>query len=134
LGSTLYYLLTGQSPFPGTAAEKMAARQVRGVPRPSVVKPDVPRDLDAIVERMTAKDPHERYQTTNDVVAALMPWLPVNQWVTLGAGLHKPEAEVEKEDAAGDEPPVKDKKTQPLVWVLAGAVVVVAVLAALFAR
>jgi serine/threonine-protein kinase len=134
LGSTLYYLLTGQSPFPGTAAEKMAARQVRGVPRPSVVKPDVPRDLDAIVERMTAKDPHERYQTTNEVVAALMPWLPVNQWVTLGAGLHKPDAELEKEDAAEDGPPVKDKKTQPLVWVLAGAVIVVAVLAALFAR
>jgi hypothetical protein len=41
---------------------------------------------------------------------------------------------MEKEDAAEDEPPVKDKKTQPLVWVLAGAVVVVAVLAALFAR
>jgi serine/threonine-protein kinase len=132
LGSTLYFLLTGQSPFPGTAAEKMAARQVRGVPRPSAVKPDVPRDLDVIVERMTAKDPHERYQSTADVVTALMPWLPVNQWVTLGAGLHKPD--VEAKEPAGEEPPVKNKKVQPLIWVLAGAVAVVAVLAALFAR
>jgi len=133
LGSTLYYLLTGQSPFPGTAAEKMAARQVRGVPRPSAVRPDVPRDLDAIVEKMTAKDPHERYQSTGEVVTALMPWLPVNQWVTLGAGLHQPEADEAKEEAE-EAPAARGKKTQPLVWVLAGAVAVVVVLAALFAK
>jgi serine/threonine-protein kinase len=134
LGSTLYYLLTGQSPFPGTAAEKMAARQVRGVPRPSAVRPDVPRDLDAIVERMTAKDPHERYQSTADVVAALMPWLPVNQWVTLGAGLQRPAGDEEAKAPAGGGPPVTGRPVPPLAWVLAGAVAVVAILAALFAR
>ena len=32
LGSTFYYLLTGQLPFPGSASEKMAERQIRGVP------------------------------------------------------------------------------------------------------
>ena len=84
LGSTLFVLLTGRSPFPGTAAQKMADRQVRGVPRPSEVNPAVPRELDAIVQKMGAKDPHERFQTAGEVVAALHPWLPVAQWVALG--------------------------------------------------
>jgi eukaryotic-like serine/threonine-protein kinase len=86
LGSTLYYLLTGQSPFPGTAAEKMSERQLHGVPKPSLVRPDVPRELDAVVERMAAKDPHLRYQTAVQVATALHPWLPMAQWLALGIG------------------------------------------------
>lgn len=89
LGSTLYVLLTGQSPFPGTASQKMSERQVRGVPRPSDVRPDVPRELDAIVQKMGAKDPHERFQSAAEVVAALHPWLPVSQWVSLGVFAEK---------------------------------------------
>ncbi|HEY2787151.1 MAG TPA: serine/threonine-protein kinase [Fimbriiglobus sp.] len=131
LGSTLYYLLTAQSPFPGSAAEKMAARQIRGVPRPSLVQPNVPRDLDHIVQKMTAKDPHERYQNTNEVVAALSPWLPVNQWVTLGAGLNK---DVEEEEATEEPEVKKDSTVWVIVGVLGGAVALVAVLAALFAK
>jgi len=90
LGSTLYSLVTGQSPFPGTASQKMAERQVRGIPRPSDVRPDLPRELDAIVQKMGAKDPHERYQSAGEVVAALHPWLPVAQWVSLGLFAEKP--------------------------------------------
>lgn len=129
LGSTLYYLLTGRSPFPGTAAEKMAARQVKSVPRPSAVRPDVPRDLDEIVLRMTAKDPHERYQSAGEVVAALLPWLPVNQWVTLGAGMNPPDPEPEVGEVAADKPGT----AWVVAAVLGGAVFVVAVLAAVFA-
>ena len=38
---------------------------------------------------MGAKDPHERYQSAGEVVAALHPWLPVAQWVTLGLHVEK---------------------------------------------
>jgi serine/threonine-protein kinase len=86
LGSTFYTLLTGQSPFPGTAAEKMQQRQLRGVPAPSKVRPGLPRELDAIVLKMAAKDPHERYRSVGEVVAALHPWLPLAQWAALGIG------------------------------------------------
>jgi serine/threonine-protein kinase len=84
LGSTMYQLLTGRSPFPGTATEKMAARQLQGVPKPSAARPDLPPELDEIVQKMGAKDPHERYQSAGEVVTALHPWLPVAEWVTLG--------------------------------------------------
>jgi eukaryotic-like serine/threonine-protein kinase len=91
LGSTFYTLLTGQSPFPGTAAEKMAKRQIQDIPAPSLVRKGVPRELDAIVQKMGAKNPHERYQTADDVVLALQPWLPVAEWAAIGAAL-KPTA------------------------------------------
>ncbi|QJW97957.1 serine/threonine-protein kinase [Frigoriglobus tundricola] len=84
LGSTFYYLLTGQVPFPGLAPEMMAERQIRGVPSPLKLKPNVPKEMDAIVQRMGAKDPHARYQSARAVVMALQSWLPVSQWQMLG--------------------------------------------------
>jgi serine/threonine protein kinase len=84
LGSTFYYLLTGEVPFPGLAPEMMAERQIRGVPSPAALRPEVPREIDAIVRKMGAKDPHERYPTAREVVAAMHPWLPLEQWQSLG--------------------------------------------------
>ncbi len=80
LGSTFYYLLTGQVPFPGLAPEMMAERQIRGVPAPSSVRPGIPREIDALVKKMGAKDPHERFASAREVVIALHAWLPVEQW------------------------------------------------------
>ncbi|MBM3982641.1 MAG: serine/threonine protein kinase [Planctomycetes bacterium] len=90
LGSTFYYLLTGQVPFPGLAPEMMAERQIRGVPAPSKLRPKVPPELDAIVQKMGAKDPHARYQSARDVVIALHSWLPVAQWQALGLSAEPP--------------------------------------------
>src|SRR5262249_56934862 len=56
LGSTFYYLLTGQVPFPGLAPEMMAERQIRGVPSPAKLKPTMPPEIDGIVQRRGAKD------------------------------------------------------------------------------
>jgi serine/threonine-protein kinase len=84
LGSTFYYLLTGQVPFPGLAPEMMAERQIRGVPSPARLRPNIPKDIDEIVQRMGAKDPHVRLQSARDVVIALQSWLPVAQWQALG--------------------------------------------------
>ena len=91
LGSTFYYLLTGTVPFPGLAPEMMAERQIRGVPSPSVLRPEVPREIDAIVRKMGAKDPHERYPSAREVLQAMHPWLPLEQWQSLGISLPEPE-------------------------------------------
>lgn len=80
LGSTAFYLLTGQKPFPGTAMEAMTARQLKDIPKPSSVRAGVPKELDEIVTKMGAKDPHQRYQSARDLVIALQSWLPVAQW------------------------------------------------------
>jgi serine/threonine protein kinase len=75
LGGTLYFLLTGSSPFPdGSIAEKLA-RQQKGDPTPvTAFRPDVPPKLLAVMNRMMRKNPDDRYQTPEDVLAALKPW------------------------------------------------------------
>jgi serine/threonine-protein kinase len=84
LGSTAYYLMTGEFPFPGTATEMMTERQLHGVPRPSLIRPGVPRELDALVAKMGAKDPHQRFQTAAECAAAFQAWLPMAEWNALG--------------------------------------------------
>ena len=93
LGSTFYFLLTGAVPFPGLAPEMMAERQIRGVPSPTKIRTGITKELDAIVMKMGAKDPHARYQTARDVVIALHPWLPVAQWHALGISTEQPRSD-----------------------------------------
>jgi serine/threonine protein kinase len=72
LGCTLYFLLTGEPPFPGpTALQKLLAHQDRTPPRVTARRPDVPAELEAILERMLAKDPARRYSTPLDVAREL---------------------------------------------------------------
>jgi serine/threonine protein kinase len=80
----VYTLLTGRAAFPGAATESMARRQVEGVPAPSAVRPEVPREIDAIVQKMAAREPGERYQSADELLVALHPWLPVALWQSLG--------------------------------------------------
>jgi phosphate ABC transporter phosphate-binding protein len=74
LGCTLYFLLTGQVPFPDRSApEKMYAHKTRAPAPVSEISPRVPSGLLAVLDKMMAKDPGERYQTPAEVVTALTP-------------------------------------------------------------
>ena len=80
LGGTLYFLLTGSSPFPdGTVAQKLVAAQTQKPKAVATFRPDVPAALVAVAERMMAKNPADRYQTMGEVLDALAPWtaLPI---------------------------------------------------------
>jgi hypothetical protein len=77
LGCTLYYLLTGQVPFPeGTSLDKLTAHRERTPAALPKRRGEVPSDLARIVERMMAKDPAQRYRTPAEVVEALKPFIP----------------------------------------------------------
>jgi serine/threonine protein kinase len=70
LGAVLYELLTNRAAFPGADADDVARRIVAGPRRPpSVDRPDVPAEVDAIVLR--ALDPVERFADANALAAAL---------------------------------------------------------------
>jgi serine/threonine protein kinase len=72
LGGSLYYLLTGRSPFQeGTTAQKMIWHQVRQPKSLRVLRPDVPEGLVRVIEKMMAKEPSRRYQTPAEVAEAL---------------------------------------------------------------
>jgi len=72
LGGTLYYLLTGEVPFPGKSlAEKLRKTFTLPPPSPAARRGDVPPGLDAVARKMLAREPAARYQTAGDVIAAL---------------------------------------------------------------
>jgi serine/threonine protein kinase len=85
LGCTLYFLLTGQLPFPhGSAIEKISAHLER-TPQPlTELRGDVPPELAAVVQRMMARDPAQRFQTPNEVAAALAPFAQQGRSPTAG--------------------------------------------------
>lgn len=75
LGATFYFLLTGQTLFgPGKIAQKLIWHQVRQPTSVQELRPDVPAELAAVLTRMIAKNPEQRYQTPLEVVEALAPW------------------------------------------------------------
>jgi serine/threonine protein kinase len=75
LGGTMYYLLTGKSPFQdGTNAQKIIWHQVRHPKTLRVLRPDVPEALVRVFEKTIAKEPARRYQTPLELAAALEPF------------------------------------------------------------
>jgi WD40 repeat protein len=77
LGMTFYFLLTGHTPFEGgTARQKLLWHQAREPKPVTELRPEVPRLLAEVLEKMIAKDPAKRYQTPAEVGEALSPWAP----------------------------------------------------------
>src|SRR5262249_52646933 len=72
LGCTLYFLLTGKVPFPGgTVGLKLVRHQMEDPEAVQVLRPDIPVALVAIVQKLMAKRPEDRYQTPAQAAAAL---------------------------------------------------------------
>src|SRR5262249_20778172 len=75
LGCTFYYLLTGQVPFPGgTTLEKLVRHGTEESTPVESLRPQVPAAVAAIVRRLMAKQPVERFQTPAELAAALTPF------------------------------------------------------------
>jgi serine/threonine protein kinase len=76
LGCTLYFLLAGYSPFQRDSALATMMAQVGEEARPlPEVRPEVTAELWAVMARMLAKKPEERYQTPKEVEQALRPFV-----------------------------------------------------------
>ena len=76
LGVTLYQMLTGQRPFRGNTTVAVADAILHDeCPPVNQINRSVPPDLAQVVEKLTAKDPAERYQSAHEVAVALQPFL-----------------------------------------------------------
>ncbi len=77
LGTTLYYLLTGKTPYEGANPTEKLLKHISDPP-PSLLSqmPAAPPHLDALIQWMTAKDPRHRPQTPLEVAHALLPYCP----------------------------------------------------------
>jgi serine/threonine-protein kinase len=71
LGITMYQMLTAELPFQGDTSSVMAQHITRPAPAPSIINASVSKELDAVVLKMLAKKPEERYQTAADLIKAL---------------------------------------------------------------
>jgi WD40 repeat protein/tRNA A-37 threonylcarbamoyl transferase component Bud32 len=80
LGCTLFCLLTGKPPFPdGAPMQKLLAHIEQEAPSLRQLRPDVSAELAAVVMKMMAKKPEDRYQTPAEVMAALAPFCESGQ-------------------------------------------------------
>jgi beta-lactam-binding protein with PASTA domain/tRNA A-37 threonylcarbamoyl transferase component Bud32 len=72
LGVVLYEMVCAIPPFSGESPISVAYKHVREQPpRPSVVNPDVPAPLEAIILTAMAKSPEDRYPSADDLRADL---------------------------------------------------------------
>ncbi len=72
LGCTLFFMLTGQPPFPeGTVLQKLLQHQGDEPPDVREFQPGVPAEIAQLVQKMMAKDPRHRFQTPGALLRAL---------------------------------------------------------------
>ncbi len=77
LGGTLFWCLAGRVPFPakGNIAEDLARRMTEPPPSIRSLRPEIPAELDAVVAKMMATDPKDRYTTPQALMRGLIPFL-----------------------------------------------------------
>jgi hypothetical protein len=93
VGATLYYLLTARPPFEQPNLVRLVTQVAQETPAaPRAIRPDLPKELDAIVMRCLAKHPSERVASYDDLRAALEPFSaaaprPANPGIRFMAGV-----------------------------------------------
>lgn len=73
LGCTLYYMLTGSPPFPvGTVLQKLLSHSSDAPPDVREFRPDVSDEIAAILTKMLAKRPLDRFQEPSQLIGELL--------------------------------------------------------------
>jgi serine/threonine-protein kinase len=129
LGCTFYFLLTGRPPFPdGTITEKLVQHQLEEPEPIERLRNDVPPGLIAVVRKLLAKKPEQRYQTPTEVADVLerggepdapIPPMPAKkETAPARAGMVDPVSTVSL-DSSGLEPQPRRRRYLPLLAVAA---------------
>jgi serine/threonine protein kinase len=71
IGCILFEMVCGVVPFPGSLVETLVAHQTAQRPPARALNPDVSCELDAIIDRLLARNPAERPQTAVAVIRSL---------------------------------------------------------------
>jgi serine/threonine protein kinase len=72
IGVVLYELLTGRRPFAADSLEALVDRILHHPPAPpSTLRPEIPKDIDAVILRVLGKRPEHRYATWTELALEL---------------------------------------------------------------
>jgi serine/threonine protein kinase len=72
LGVVLYEMTTGETPFKGDYEQAVSYSIVNEPSKPiRNLRPEVPAEMERLIEKTLAKDPNERYQKTTELLGAL---------------------------------------------------------------
>ena len=72
LGAVMYEMLCGQRPFRAGALGKLLRQVVQQTPEPlRGLRPEIPEELEQVVNRALEKDPNDRYRSGNEFAAEL---------------------------------------------------------------
>ena len=71
LGVTLWYLLTGRTPFVGRTMEEIRARQANDLPLEQLKRLHLPGRIVALLKSMLATDPNDRPQSARELLLAV---------------------------------------------------------------
>jgi serine/threonine-protein kinase len=109
LGCVLYEALTGIAPFARKDAD---------------TEPEIPKGIDAVIERAVAKDPADRYQTAGELIAAAAAREGATPTATrvLSAGAERPTLRIRSSSSVGSRWQFGSRTAQ---WLGAGLAVVV---------
>src|SRR5262249_55839575 len=112
LGCAMYRLLAGEYAFPGLTREDRLIKRIRERPVPiSDVRPNLPRGVVNVVDRLLATRPEDRFGSAAELAEALESFLPPSSprdWRSRGRT---------GPDASGTAiPPVHDEPEAPPDW------------------
>jgi serine/threonine protein kinase len=92
LGCTLYRFVTGQAVYQGdTVMKALLAHREQPIPRMRDLRPEVSEDLDAVFQRMLAKQREDRYQSMSEVIVDLEACLAARKPAAVAAVSAPPE-------------------------------------------
>lgn len=75
VGVTLYFLLTGQTPFNADSMVKLIATVLeKPAPSPCLLRPEIPKAVEQAVLRCLAKQPAQRFKDYDELRHALLPF------------------------------------------------------------
>ena len=84
LGAAFFALVIGKPPFEGNTTQKLLQHQLKNAPTMASLDTTLPKGLSAVVAKMLAKKPSDRFQTPGDVIAALAPWMGNSSRIVAG--------------------------------------------------
>jgi serine/threonine protein kinase len=134
IGMTLFEMVTGKVPFENIDSDFDIRETIvhKELNKPSLYKPDIPKELENIILKAIAKDPDDRYQTSDDMLRDLISFetsMPVQETVT-----HEPQAADVGQDNTDDETYASfgGEKKSPLLKISVAALLLTFLIAAVF--